>query len=145
MSRIAERGLKAFESAGLFEPRSRSAKLRHLLPGIEKALSEGASIENCRDTVKTLGIVFPTHAAFKVALYRARQSQTTKGPSLPAEVRASGAQNTPTAPSPLTGEQHVTSRASSLSEPSEGKKSKLIRGERKERLTNPEPSMDDFV
>ena len=144
MSRIADKGMKALEAAGLFEPKSRAAKLRRLLPGIEKALSEGQSVESCQNALKTAGITFPSLNAFHVALHRARQSQASKGPSLPAEVGASGEENTPTGPNPPTGE-HVTSRAGSLSEPSEGKKSKLIRGERKERLTNPEPSMDDFV
>ena len=142
--------LAAAKGAGLLQPWSKAKKLRALLPALQAFMAAGDSQAKCMKFLEEQGLVYKTAGEYRNALFRARKA----GPLMAAEwsvvlaspvSSVSGEQNTPTTPSPLTGEQHVTSRAGSLSEPSEGKKSKLIRVERKERLTNPEPSMEDFV
>ncbi len=141
MSRVAEKSLKALESAGLFEPKSRAAKLRHALPGIEKALSEGASIESCREAMKTVGMVFPSLNAFHVALHRARQSMPPIGSPLQATVAvvpdSTSVTDGVSPPVPVIGKETAPV--------SEKNGVPIFRPKRVEHGTNRTPTMKDFV
>ncbi len=141
MSRVAEKSLKALESAGLFEPKSRAAKLRHALPGIDKALSEGSSIDSCREALKTVGIVFPSVNAFNVALHRARQSKTPTAlppPSSSGHTSGSVGHQIPASPEvPNVGKETETVP--------ERNGVPIFRPKRVEHGTNRTPTMKDFV
>ena len=65
---------RKLEKSGLLEPRSKTAKLRAILPSIEVALANGSSYAECIAFLKTVDVDF-TLAYFTVALNRARKAE----------------------------------------------------------------------
>ena len=145
MTSWKEKATERLRHEGLLEPKTKSAKLRAILPVIEEALENGSSYKQCLAQLKLLGVEM-SEDYFRNALYRVRK----QGP-----LHAAGM--TPAAADEKRG---ALAKQEKQNEPKETRKLTasgativlkqqggmfISSVEDKDQLTNAMPRMEDFI
>jgi hypothetical protein len=144
MTSWKEKATERLRHEGLLEPKTKSAKLRAILPVIEEALENGSSYKQCLAQLKLLGVEM-SEDYFRNALYRVRKQGPLHAAGMtPAADEKRGAlakqekQNEPKETRKLTA-----SGATIVLKQQGGMFISSV--EDKDQLTNAMPRMEDFI